>query len=187
MDKNKNQSAEIAQHFSCEISNSRDFANLRALASIDVAPRVMVDRLDLIQLLAEVDTLRAAAPSKKSRSKKAEPAASTLPVWLPLDAWNAFLDMRKKLKKPATDYAQALLLKKLGAFYANDLDPGVILNQSIMNGWQDLYAPKEQSTAFRGAARAPVADQNRANNVEALRLLGQPMFADDGMTLEAQP
>jgi hypothetical protein len=166
-----------------------DYAKLRA-AVADAFGHVMVDSVDLGLLLAEVDTLRAAAPVKKARTKKAAPAtagAGVLPDWLPLEAWHAFLDMRKKIKKPATDYAQTLLVKKLGAFYANDLDPGVILNQSIMNGWQDLYAPKEASTAYRGAARAPVADQNRANNAEALRLLGQPMFADDGMTIEAAP
>ena len=165
-----------------------DFANLRAAILAD-SLSIKVERIDLAELLAEVDQLRAAAPAKKSRPKKAAPPAEAVPLpdWLPLDAWNAFLDMRKAIKKPATSHAQALLVKKLGAFYANDLDPGVILNQSIMNNWQDLYAPKEQSTAYRGAQRAPVADQNRANNAEALRLLGQPMFSDDGMTIEAAP
>lgn len=134
---------------------------------------VRVGRADLIQLLADVDQLRAAAPAKKTRTKKAAPAAAAgvLPDWLPLEAWAAFLAMRVKIKKPATDYAQTLLIKKLAAFYANDLDPGVILNQSIMNSWQDLYAPKEASTAYRsgaaGAGRpqrgpAPETDEDRA-------------------------
>ncbi len=164
------------------------YANLRDMAQRELFPVVSVDRALLAELLAEVDQLRAAAPKKKAAKKstvgKVAAPGEGLPVWLPLDAWNAFLDMRKKIKKPATDYAQTLLLKKLAAFYAADLDPGVILNQSIMNGWQDLYEPKERSTAYRG--RAPIADQNAANNAEALRLLGQPMFdPDDGMTIEA--
>lgn len=177
-----------------------DYAKLRAavastgsaLQDIQRYPIIQIHRAHLAELLAEVDALRAAAPVKKPRAKKAAPTAAgagePLPDWMPLDAWAAFLDMRKKIKKPATDYAKTLLIKKLAAFYANDLDPGVILNQSIMNGWQDLYAPKEKSTAYRGAGRAPVADQNRANNAEALRLLGQPTFSpDDGMTIEAMP
>jgi hypothetical protein len=159
---------------------------------------VRVGRADLINLLADVDALRAAAPPKKTRAKKVAPAAAgagVLPDWLPLEAWHAFLDMRKKIKKPATDYAQTLLIKKLTAFRADDKDPGVILNQSIMNGWQDLYAPKDQDGYARGfdsasgratrVGRPPVAEQNAANNAEALRLLGQPMFGDDGMTIEA--
>lgn len=165
-----------------------DHANLRALAA-QLYFEITVDRADLAALLVDYDALRAAALAKKPRAKKATPvfagAAQPLPDWMPLEAWHAFLDMRKKIKKPATDYAQQLLVKKMAAFYANDLDPGVILNQSIMNGWQDLYAPKDASTAYRSNGRPPVADQNRANNAEALRLLGQPVFADDGMTIEA--
>lgn len=168
------------------------YEKLYAAEAQAVGRLVTVERADLAALLAEVSQLRAAAPAKKPRAKKAVPdagAVDALPDWLPIDAWTAFLEMRKKIKKPATEYAQKLLLKKLAAFYANDLDPGVILNQSIVNSWQDLYAPKEPSTAARGqfAQRPPVADQNRANNAEALRLLGQPMFADDGMTIEAAP
>jgi len=175
-----------------------DYANMRDLVASALASRlelVMVRADELDQLFVERDGLRAGVAqlaAKKPRAKKATPAAAgagdPLPDWMPVEAWSAFLAMRVKIKKPATDYAQKLLIKKLAAFYANDLDPGVILNQSIVNSWQDLYAPKDASTAYRGAGRAPVvpvSDQNAANNAEALRLLGQPMFADDGMTIEA--
>jgi hypothetical protein len=146
---------------------------------------VTVTRVELALLLAEVDKLRA-TQVKKPRVKKAKPVADTLPDWLPLAPWMAFLEMRTKIKKPPTDYAKTLLIKKLTAFYANDLDPSVILNQSTLNSWQDLYAPKEASTAYRGAGRAPVAEQNAANNAAALRLLGRPNFdPDDGMTIES--
>ncbi len=150
-----------------------DYANMRDLlvAALGARHQVVTVRADeLDQLFIERDALRAGvsqlAGAKKPRAKKAAPAAAgagdPLPDWMPLEAWAAFLAMRVKIKKPATDYAQKLLIKKLGAFYANDLDPGVILNQSILNGWQDLYAPKEASTAYRsnGAAGRPsAADQ----------------------------
>ena len=157
------------------------YTALRAAMDATKMDQVIVMRTDLAELLAEVDKLRAAAPVKKTRAKKAAPPAAAVPLpdWLPLEAWHAFLDMRKQIKKPATDRAQALLIKKLAAFYANDLDPGVILNQSIINNWQDLYAPKEASTAHVsrfGDGRVPVADQNRANNTAALALLDQVNF-----------
>lgn len=164
---------------------------MHAQAEYDGAGSVTIGMLDLSMVLAEVDQLRAAAPTKKPRAKKAAPAAAgaglVLPDWMPLEAWQAFLAMRVKIKRPATDYAQKLLIKKLAAFYANDLDPSAILHQSIVNDWQDLYAPKEKSTAYLWAARAPITDQNRANSAEALRLLEQPLFGDDGMTIEAMP
>lgn len=172
---------------------------MHAQAEYDGHGSVTIGMLDLTAILAEVDKLRAAAPVKKTRAKKATaPAAGAgdaLPDWLPLEAWQAFLDMRKKIKKPATDYAQKLLIKKLGAFHANEMDPAAILNQSIMNGWQDLYALKDQGVA-RGfdsssgrqvrVGRPSTADMNAANNAEALRLLDRPNFdPDDGMTIEA--
>lgn len=161
------------------------FANLRALAQIN-APRVTLERIDLVELLGAYDVL--AGASRKKKPTKAAPTVTNLPDWLPLDAWTEFLAMRVKIKKPATEYAQKQLLKQLSAFYAADFDPRVILNNSIMNCWLGLFAPKDQTTAYRGA-RPAVADQNRQNNQEALRLLDQPNFIsspypDDGMTLE---
>lgn len=49
-----------------------------------------------------------------------------------------FLAMRNKIKKPMTDYAIELLLKKLNNF-SNKIE---ILNQSILNSWQDIYEIK---------------------------------------------
>lgn len=152
---------------------------MRAAAAID-ARTVQVCPLDLAFLLADLDTMRTAAP--KPKAKKATP--NELPDWLPLDAWGAFLDMRKKIKKPPTEYAQQLLLKKLGGFYAADMDPAAILNQSIMNGWQDLYAPNDQQGVAVGydsrngrPVRAGRQQQQADANAEALRRLdGIPAF-----------
>lgn len=163
------------------------YANLRAIIMGDIL-KASVDLAELSMVLAEVDQLRAAAPAKKTRAKKAAPAAAAgagdpLPDWMPVEAWAAFLAMRVKIKKPATDYAQKLLVKKLAAFYANDLDPGVILNQSILNGWQDLYAPKDASTAYRsnGAAGRPsAADQVAA----AMKRRQQPADGFMGVTID---
>lgn len=173
---------------------TNDYKLLRA-ASAGQAGLAAVDRLDLAALLAEFDALRAAVPAKAK--KNAAPAgADPLPAWLPLDTWAAFLDMRKKIKKPATELAQKLLLKKLTAYRAADMDPEQILNQSIMNCWQDLYEPKDQSRYDAGATRpanrvgprAPLGDINAANNAAVLRLLSRPAFdPDDGMTVEARP
>jgi hypothetical protein len=36
-----------------------------------------------------------------------------LPDWIPLEAWGAFKDVRKKLRKPLTDYASKLTVQEL--------------------------------------------------------------------------
>lgn len=108
----------------------------------------------------------------------------------PAEAWAEFIAMRKRIKKPMTAYAEKLMLKRLAAFVVNGEDAEAVLNQSIRLGWQDVYAVKDEQQAqpaapFRGRPQLSLVDQNRANNAEAVRLLGQPMFADDGMTIEA--
>lgn len=53
-----------------------------------------------------------------------------------------FLKMRQRIKKPMTNYALNLLLKKLDKLASTDDLKMDILNQSIINGWQDIYALK---------------------------------------------
>lgn len=63
--------------------------------------------------------------------------------WLPLDAWQGWVEMRKKLKKPLTDRAIERALTKLAAMYEKGQDIGEVLDRSTMNGWTDLYEIKE--------------------------------------------
>lgn len=54
-----------------------------------------------------------------------------------------FVDMRKKLKKPLTDYAFKLILKKLTELSKDVKTQKEIINQSVMNSWQDVYPLKQ--------------------------------------------
>lgn len=62
-----------------------------------------------------------------------------LPDWLPKDDWQAFKEMRKAIKKPMTERAEQMLIKKLQAMKSS---PSLILQQSIINCWQDIYELK---------------------------------------------
>lgn len=55
-----------------------------------------------------------------------------------------FREMRKKIKKPMTDRAITLLLNKLGKLSSDTSEQVKILEQSIMNCWQDIYELKDQ-------------------------------------------
>lgn len=164
-------------------------------AAAQMGPKAMINTADLLALLAEYDALVAAGqPKRKAAAKKTAGTAPDLPAWLPLEAWEAFLAMRVKIKKPATEYAQKLLLKKLADFMGSGLNPAAILEQSITSGWQDLYAPKDQQGVARGydnATGRPVQvrsrreEQQAAANAEALaRLGGIPMF--DANTIDVE-
>lgn len=63
-------------------------------------------------------------------------------------AFTDFAAMRKQIKKPLTDRAVTLAQNKLSELSGGDNDKAIkILNQSVMNCWQDVYPlkePKEQ-------------------------------------------
>lgn len=61
--------------------------------------------------------------------------------------------MRKQIKKPMTDRAIKLVIKKLEELsalpFSNSMDNDLaiqILNQSVMNSWQGLFPLKKQKT-----------------------------------------
>lgn len=53
-----------------------------------------------------------------------------------------FIEMRKSIKKPMTDKAIKLMFNKLNRLTIDEEEQIEILNQSILNSWQDVYALK---------------------------------------------
>lgn len=62
------------------------------------------------------------------------------------NALKAFLQMRSFIKKPMTEYALKLMLKKLDELGNNDTTKIAILNQSITNNWQGIFPLKDGKT-----------------------------------------
>lgn len=62
------------------------------------------------------------------------------------DALKAFLQMRSFIKKPMTEYALKLMLKKLDELGNTDDTKIAILNQSIINNWQGIFPLKDGNT-----------------------------------------
>jgi hypothetical protein len=76
-----------------------------------------------------------------------------LPDWLPKEAWTEFLAMRKRKKKPMTDYAIKLAINKLDRLRADGEDPEAVLNESIFHEWDGLF-PVRKSVQQRSSANA---------------------------------
>jgi uncharacterized protein YdaU (DUF1376 family) len=79
-------------------------------------------------------------------------APSVLPEWIPLETWKAFLEMRKKIKKPPTEKALELLIAKLKKFKDAGQDIQAILEKSITSNWQDVFELKENKSFAQQAA-----------------------------------
>jgi len=104
--------------------------------------------------------------NQESKKEKIAVAPSVWPEWIPLEAWHAFLEMRKKTKKPPTEKAVELLLAKLKKFKDAGQDVQAILEKSITNNWQDVYEIKEGKFGFV----KPMTQAERATNIA----LGRP-------------
>lgn len=59
-------------------------------------------------------------------------------------AFDAFVDMRKKIKRPLTERALKQIIKKLETYALDGYDPIEILDQSTEHCWQTVYAPKKE-------------------------------------------
>ena len=98
-----------------------------------------------------------ASPEKRREEKRINKEdkateVALLPEWIPLETWNAFLEMRRKIKKPPTQHAVNLLIAKLDAFRQKGQDIQAILEKSITSGWQDVFELKENKTFTQQAA-----------------------------------
>lgn len=113
---------------------------LRSRRGVGVGEERVVE-LDSSSVL-ETSTTR--EKSKKRGSADATPFV--LPDWIPKDDWDAWVEMRKKSKKPPTAYAMRLAVMKLDNLREQGHAPGQVLMQSAFAGWTDLYAPKAPQT-----------------------------------------
>lgn len=114
-----------------------------------------------IQTVSETDTQVSIDKNSKEKDSKGKDnikAPKCARIYFPNDeslnqAFLDYLEMRKQIKKPMTDRAVELAIKKLKELsalpFSDSMDNDLaiqILNQSIMNSWQGLFPLKEQKT-----------------------------------------
>lgn len=81
---------------------------------------------------------------KELKEIKYYPADELLDV-----AFRDYVSMRKQIKKPMSDKAIELAMKKLNELSSGNNDTAIaILNQSIMNSWQGLFPLKQKNKTF---------------------------------------
>jgi len=107
------------------------------------------------------DRLQDAIPEREGETEKEKRQKATdvalLPDWIPLETWAAFLEMRKKIKKPPTAHAIQLLIAKLDKFRKDGQDVQAILEKSITSGWQDVFELREMAQKTFAQQAADIA------------------------------
>lgn len=93
----------------------------------------------------------AVSVTKTLPEKRREEINTSIPDWIPKDAWNAYAEMRNKVRKPMTGRAAQLAIAELLKLKELGNDPKAVLEQSVMNSWQGLFPLKNLPLAKRVA------------------------------------
>lgn len=80
------------------------------------------------------------------------------PSWWPHPEWEGYLEMRKKLRKAASQRAIELVVAEVTKLRAAGHDPAAVLDRSTIKGWTDVYPLKDGSRPALALVPAPVAD-----------------------------
>lgn len=102
--------------------------------------------------------------SIKDNKKNNTKDKAVFPEWLNQELFGDFVAMRKEIKKPMSDKAVILAIGKLEKLKAEGEDIDAVLEQSIFNTWQGLFAVKKpnqivnQKPQPQGPARKQLFD-----------------------------
>lgn len=78
-----------------------------------------------------------------AKKKKANLKSDEYPDWLDHEIWQEFIQFRAEIGKPIYEIGEKRMLKKLERLSV-DCKYQDILDRSIRNNWQDIYALPEQ-------------------------------------------
>ena len=88
-----------------------------------------------------------------------------IPLWITQESWQAFEESRRKIKAPLTPYAGKLILAELCKLKASGEDPQACLDQTIRNGWRDVFPLRDKAMKAQHGTEAAsvwVAEQDEA-------------------------
>lgn len=92
-------------------------------------------------------------PINKPNEYRGKSSKFSLPDWINLDDWNGFEELRRTKKKPLTDRARVMHVKKLQELQAQGYDPAAVIQQSIMKAWDSFYEIKGQDSGIHHTLR----------------------------------
>ncbi len=105
---------------------------------------------------ADTITLTKTDTETRTEEPKKKPApVALIPDWIPSDAWDGFVEMRKKSRNPLTQKAIALTIRELEKYRAQGEDIEAVLNQSIMKNYRGVFAVSKNGNGLFG--QQPVA------------------------------
>jgi len=105
----------------------------------------------------------------RGKSKKVKGKGIKLPDFIDKEVWDAFLEMRVKMRKAPTDKAKELLVKDLEKLHASGDDANEVLNQSIKNNWAGVFPLKGGQSGTHKQGSRHLIDRDKYTNPEDYR------------------
>ena len=161
------------------------YRNLKALEKVGLIEYMKSEKKDLIRITQKGKTWNFIKSEKEAKNSEINPTNQDINIYqdtsnqlkeknkkeiyksddeLPfqskefIEAYNDFKEMRKKKKAPYTVRAETLILKKLSKLSNGNEDTAIkILEKSIINGWTDVYALKNEN--YRNPYEPQIRDQ----------------------------
>lgn len=109
-----------------------------------------------------------------------------IPSWVSIEAWGGYVEMRKKIKRPMTEYAMKLAIKKLDKLRRQGYDPSMVLDQSTFESWQGLFPLREEPSGDR-ASRKTFDAMRRESSLTSIRRVAQDYLPLDSGIQRALP
>jgi hypothetical protein len=154
-----------------KLEEKKEAGRVAGLASGEARKKKMNGRSTSVQTVVEQEKERKGNKEKEINKVNNTPSLDGLNEQVK-DLFLSWLENRKKLKKPATDEATRLAIKKLNSF---SLDvQKQMLETSILSGWTDFYPPKQ---TFNSSNSQPTT--NNHNQVSKFQALEETREAFD--------
>jgi hypothetical protein len=88
-----------------------------------------------------------------------------LPDWVDKNAWESFMEVRKKKKAVQTNHAKGLLILELENLRKQGFNPLDVLNQSIVNSWKGVFKINQSSFGGNGHKPNKIGEQDEQNAI----------------------
>lgn len=103
-------------------------------------------------------------PSNSKSTTKATPRFAC-PAWIRNDSWDAFEEMRRKIRAPLTDRAREGIIRNLEKLRAT-CDPNEVLLQSVTHAWRGVFQLRGGES--NGKQRESFQERQQRENKETI-------------------
>jgi hypothetical protein len=148
IEKFERHNSKSAKHRALTALRQKNFRNSRQLKTAQESPEIIHSHDDSVTKRRERKQPNPKSKSAGNEDEGNEPGVTAkaevpaLPDWLPADAWQSFVAMRVKIKKPLTDEAIRIAVQRLAKFRAAGHDIREVLENSVLGSYQGLFEPR---------------------------------------------